>query len=202
MEELAAIYEKQLGEQNVRSLDDFRRARLGIDADAILPAAERARFLALPDSVEIRGREVAVRYDVEEADGASRAVARLTLPEKLARTLADEELPEFDRPYRFMVPRGQRGAARADTLDALREELERPFTQDEIAQLERAEERKRDERKQRKQERGARDAAREMRRSRSGADSDGERRRGPRTPYEKKSGRGPAPGRKRGRKRR
>jgi len=195
MEELASIYEAQLAEQGVRSLSDFRRARLGIDADAILPAAERERYMAMPDTVEIRGREILVRYDVEERDGATTAVARLTLPEKMARTLSEEELPAFDRPYRFVVTRGQRGAARGDTLDALRDELERPFTDDELLALERAADRKREERKQRRGERTARDAAREMKRSRSNA-SDEERRKGPRTPYEKSS-RGPAPRHKR-----
>jgi ATP-dependent helicase HrpA len=195
MEELAAIYEQQMAAQNVRSLADFRRARLGIDAEQILSAAERDKYLALPDSVEIRGREIPIRYDVEESDGAVRPVARLTLPEKVARSLAEEELPTFDRPFRFMVQRGQRGAARADTLDALREELDRPFTDEEIAQLERAADRKRDERKQQRQERTTREVAREMRRSRSGGESE-ERRKGPRTPY-KKSSRGPKPAHKR-----
>jgi ATP-dependent helicase HrpA len=200
MEELAALYERQLAEQDVRSYSDFRRARLGIDADAILPAAERERWMALPDVVEIRGREIPVRYDVEERDGATTPVARLTLPEKMARTLADEELPAFDRPFRFVVARGQRGAARAETLDVLRDELDRPFTDDELASLDRAAERKREERKQRRGERTARDAAREMKRNRTN-DSGEERRKGPRTPY-KKSSRGPAPKHKRGRKRR
>jgi ATP-dependent helicase HrpA len=188
MEELADLYERQLVEQGVRSLSDFRHARLSIDADAILPRAERQRYMALPDTVEIRGREVPVRYDVEEADGAQRPVASLALPEKLARSLAEEELPTFDRPFRFVVARGQRGAARGDTLDALREELDRPFTDQELAQLERAAEQRREERKQRRQERGAHQAARELRRSRASGDE--ERRRGPRTPY-RKSERGP-----------
>ena len=195
VEELAALYEQQLVEQNVRSLEDFRHARLGIDAEGILPAAARAEYLALPDFVEIRGREIPVRYDVEERDGAMRGVAKLTLPEKIARTLAEEELPEFDRPFRFVVARGQRGAARADTLDALREELDRPFTDQELQQLEKSAERRREERKQRRQQRGARDAAREMKRSRASSE-EGERRRGPRTPYQKSS-RGPKPPHKR-----
>ena len=156
-DELAAIYEKQLVEQNVRSYSDFRRARLGIDAESILPSAEREKYLALPDYVEIRGREVPIRYDVEESNGTVVGVARLQLPEKIARTLSDQELPRLDRPLRFVVPRGARGAARADDLDALREELDRPFTDEELAELDRQKDRQR---------RG-----------------EEERRRGPRTPY-------------------
>jgi ATP-dependent helicase HrpA len=143
LEELATIYEKQLTEQDVRSYSDFRRARLGIDADAIAPAHVRERYLSLPDAVDIRGREVPVRYDVEEDGGTQVGVARLHLPEKLARSLTDLELPALDRPLRFIVHRGARGAARATSLDALREELDRPFTDDEIASLDRADERRR-----------------------------------------------------------
>jgi hypothetical protein len=158
-EELAAIYKKQLQEQNVRSFSDFRRARLGIDAESIVPRRERERYMALPDFVEIRGREIPIRYDVEESPDGSRGVARLNLPEKIARTIAEEELPSLDRPLRFIVTRGARGAARADNLDALREELDRPFTNRELEELDRS-------------------AAR-----RRGSKGQHERRRGPRTPY-------------------
>jgi ATP-dependent helicase HrpA len=157
LEELAAIYERQLVEQDIRSYTDFRHARLGIDADAILPRAEREKYLALPDSIDIRGREVPLRYDVEESPGGAVGVVRLHLPEKVARTITESELPRLDRPLRFVVPRGARGAARASTLDDLREELDRPFTDQELAELDRAQDRKR---------RG-----------------EEERRRGPRTPY-------------------
>jgi ATP-dependent helicase HrpA len=165
--ELAAIYRRQLEEQKVRSYSDFRRARLSFDADAIVPRAERERYLALPDEVEIRGRGVPVRYDVEETPEGPRGVARLSLPEKIARTLVDEELPSFDRPLRFVVARGARGAARAATLDQLREELDRPFTDEEIEALDRSKDRHR------------------------GKRPENERRKGPRTPY---AGSGPGRG--------
>ena len=154
MQELTAIYEEQLAAQHVRSYSDFRRARLGIDADAILPRRERERYLDLPDSVEIRGREIPMRYDVEETPQGNRAVVRLQLPEKVARTLSESELPRFDRPVRFVVHRGRRGAARADTLDALRDELDRPFTDDEIAALDRSADRKRQDRTREDRKRG------------------------------------------------
>jgi hypothetical protein len=143
LEELATIYEQQLIAQNVRSYSEFRRARLGIDAEALVPASVRERYLALPDHVEIRGREIPVRYDVEEDGGGMVGVAQLHLPEKIARSVVEQELPALDRPLRFIVHRGARGAARASSLDALREELDRPFTDEEIAILDRAEERRR-----------------------------------------------------------
>jgi ATP-dependent helicase HrpA len=182
-EELASIYKQQLAAQNVRSFSDFRRARLGIDAEAIVPRHERERYLSLPDFVEIRGREIPIRYDVEESPEGAHGVARLNLPEKVARTMVEEELPSLDRPLRFIVTRGARGAARAETLNALREELDRPFTEAELAELDRSRQRKK-------------------------GDSE-ERRRGPRTPYvgSSRNGRdfnrggkrGPKRGKKRGR---
>ena len=79
-----------------------------------------------------------IDYDVEEVDGRPRGVARLRLPEKLARTLTEEELPALDRPVRFIVLRGPRGAVRATTLDELQEVLDRPWSPDEVATARRA----------------------------------------------------------------
>jgi hypothetical protein len=126
--ELTALYESKLA--SVNSLDEFRTADLTIDPDEIVPPDVRAKYLALPDAVRVRDREVPIEYDVEDAAGG---VARLRLPEKLARTLSESELPEFDRPLRFVVPRGQRGAVRAASLDELQELLDRPWMADEIS---------------------------------------------------------------------
>jgi hypothetical protein len=59
---------------------------------------------------------VDIEYDVEDPDGQPFGIARLRLPEKLARSMNDAEVPELDRPVRFVVIRGQRGAVRANTL--------------------------------------------------------------------------------------
>jgi len=123
MAELVALYESRLG--GVGSMDAFRSADLRIDADAIVPAAERARWMALPSSASVRGYDVPIEYDVDD-DGVG--VIRLRLPEKLARTLTAAELPELDRPLRFVVTRGQRGAVRASSLDELQELLDRPWS--------------------------------------------------------------------------
>jgi len=72
-------------------------------------------------------------YDVEEHDGRLVPVVRLRVPEKLARTMVQEEVPSLDRPVRFVVPRGQRGSVRADTLHDLQQKLDLPFTDDERA---------------------------------------------------------------------
>lgn len=142
--DLTAVYEAQLAD--LRSMSDFRHARVYVNADDFVPTAVRERYAALPSSVAVRDKEVEIQYDVEETPEGNVGVARLRLPEKLARTLTESELPALDRPLRFVVTRGVRGAARASTLDALQEELERPFTEQEIAEMDRAHEERRQER--------------------------------------------------------
>jgi hypothetical protein len=192
--ELTALYEQQLA--NLNSVTEFRHTPVFIDADAIVPRAVRERYAALPSSVEVRGKDVEIHYDVEESPEGNRGVARLRLPEKLARTLVDEELPVLDRPLRFIVTRGARGAARGATLGELQAELERPFTREEIAELERGHDERRRERHAKKRDAGVR---------RSGGELQAQRKHG-------KSGTGGTPkgdgrskfhgGAKRGRKRR
>jgi ATP-dependent helicase HrpA len=148
MPELTSLYEQQLA--NVNSMTDFRHARVDFDADAIVPREERERYAELPGSVEIRGKDVEIQYDVEEADSGVVGVARLRLPEKIARNVSEAELPTLDRPLRFIVTRGMRGAARASTLEELQDELDRPFTREEIESFERSKNRQRDERRERK----------------------------------------------------
>ncbi|HEY8310831.1 MAG TPA: DEAD/DEAH box helicase, partial [Gemmatimonadaceae bacterium] len=141
LDELTAVYESQLSAVN--SVEEFRNARLGINADDFVAPDVRERLSLLPDMMLVRDREAWIDYDVEERpDGSTFGVARLRLPEKIARTVTESELPVLDRPMRFTVVRGQRGAVRADTLDELQELLDRPWSADEIAQ-----ERKRDDRK-------------------------------------------------------
>jgi ATP-dependent helicase HrpA len=53
------------------------------------------------------------------------------IPEKVARGLAREELPELDRPVRFTVTRGGRGSVKADSLGEIGEALARPYTDEE-----------------------------------------------------------------------
>jgi hypothetical protein len=142
------LYEQQL--QSVTSMADFRHARVRIDADSIVPADVRQRYADLPSSIEMRGKDVEIQYDVEETEQGNVGVARLRLPEKLAKTLSEAELPKLDRPLRFVVTRGMRGAARGNTLEELQEELDRPFTREEIEDFERVKNRHRDERRDRK----------------------------------------------------
>lgn len=126
--ELADVYEQQLEEQGVDSLQSFRNAHLAVRTEDFIAPEEIARLRALPDSISLHGREVELEYDVEEKAGLPLGVIRLRLPEKLARTVTEEELPKLDRALRFVVSRGSRGAVRADSLDELQELLEGPWT--------------------------------------------------------------------------
>ena len=129
--ELTTWYAQRMGD--ARSWEDIRAIPLLLDRRDFLNDAQLAAARALPGAVEIRDRTVGIDYDVEELDGGRVPVARLRLPEKLARTLVPEELPVLDRALRFVVPRGQRGAVRADDLLALQDKLDLPFTDEERA---------------------------------------------------------------------
>jgi hypothetical protein len=200
-QELAALYREQL--RGVRSLDELRARPLRLDLDALVPPPVRDEYLALPDVVDLRGRDVEIQYDVEEAEGGALAgVARLRLPEKLARTLVAEEVPELDRPVRFVVLRGPRGAVRADSLDELQERLDLPWSPDEADAGAGRGGRDRDDdtREYRRRERDERTTANALRRNAQGERAPGGRgpARGPGRGPKRGPGAGPA-GRRRGR---
>jgi hypothetical protein len=189
--ELAALYEEQI--RGVRSLEELRARPLRLDLDALVPPHVREEYLALPDVADVRGRDVEIQYDVEEGeDGAPVGVARLRLPEKLARTLVAEEVPELDRPVRFVVLRGPRGAVRAASLDELQERLDLPWSPDEADAGDGPGERDaasgRDHRRREREERTTANAIR-----RHGRD-DGRERGGPPRGPGRGPGRGPARG--------
>ena len=171
LSDLTAWYEERLAP--IGAMADFRDARFNLDADAIVPREVRERYAALPDTAIIRDREVDIEYDIEESDAGLTAVARLRLPEKLARTLTNAEVPALDRPVRFIVIRGQRGAIRADTIEELQEALSRPWSPDETDDVPVSEHESPDELR-------ARELAAETRRGRRPRESRGRRERGAR----------------------
>jgi ATP-dependent helicase HrpA len=173
--ELAALYLKRMGA--IDSLTAFKNADLDLagELEALSPRAERATYDALPGSVQIRDRDVEIDYDVEEENGLSVGVARLRVPEKVARSLTAEEVPALDRPVRFVVARGQRGSVRARTLDELQTLLDAPWTEEEVARFNR----KRDEQREANRGRGraAHDAKRGLREEQSRGQRPGRRER-------------------------
>jgi hypothetical protein len=130
LSDLTEWYYERLG--GISSMNDFRNGRFVLDADDIVPREVRDRYAHLPETAIIRDREIDIEYDVEEKDGQLTGVARLRLPEKLARNVTEGELPALDRPLRFVVIRGQRGAVRADSLSELQDALEQPWSPDEV----------------------------------------------------------------------
>jgi hypothetical protein len=147
LSDVVGWYEQRLA--GITSMNDFRNTRFTLDPDEIVPREIRERYADLPGVVVIRDREIDIEYDVEENDGQLTGVARLRLPEKLARNLSEEELPVLDRPLRFVVIRGQRGAIRADLLEDLQDQLDRPWSPDEVDESPYAEHQSRDERRAR-----------------------------------------------------
>ncbi len=129
--ELAAWYESQLGD--ARTMQEYRAAPLRFNADEFVSREVRERLAELPGAIEVRGRTCPLYYEVDESAGVPAGVVRVVMPEKVARGLVAEELPALDRPLRFTVTRGARGAVKADSLDELHEALARPWTDDEAA---------------------------------------------------------------------
>ena len=136
--ELTAWYEAQLSD--AWTYDDVRALPLKLDRREFITDEQIAAARIIPDAAAVRDRTVELEYDIEERDGVQTAVVRYCLPEKLARTVIAEELPVLDRPIRFKVMRGQRGAVRADDLDTLQQRLDDPYTDEERSREQQARE--------------------------------------------------------------
>jgi ATP-dependent helicase HrpA len=108
--------------RDARSYSDFMETDLRLDADAWVPREERARWRALPDTVELGGDDYPLDYALED----DLAVVRVRIPEKAIWQLREDELPVLDRPLRWTVLRGKREAVRADTLEEARELAAQP----------------------------------------------------------------------------
>jgi ATP-dependent helicase HrpA len=175
--ELTALYLRRL--EHVDSLTAFKAADLDLSAEleALSPRAERAKFDALPTKVSVRDRDVEIGYDVEDVNGVPMGIARLQLPEKVARTLTDVEVPVLDRPVRFVVYRGQRGQVRAATLEQLQTLLDAPWTDDEVARFNRKREEQREATRAHGRDAMARQAKRGLREGRGSAGRPGKRER-------------------------
>jgi len=128
--DLTAWYAGQLA--SARNLQEYRAAPMRFSADDFVSRAIRHELMALPGAAEIRERTVPMHYEVEETPDGPLGVARLVMPEKVARGLIAEELPEIDRPLRFTVTRGARGNVKAASIDELHDALERPYTDSEV----------------------------------------------------------------------
>ncbi len=167
--ELGSLYERRLAD--VGTLTAFKAIdlALGEELEALSPRALRRTYDALPSRVSVRDREVEIDYDVEEENGLRTGVARLRLPEKIARSLTEGEVPALDRPVRFVVARGQRGSVRARTLAELQSLLDAPWSEEEVARFNRKRDEQREANRQQGRHRGTAEAKRGLREGRGGA---------------------------------
>ena len=100
----------------VASWSEFQTRRIELLLREFVPDQDRERLERLPGAVPLLGDATAVEYDVERGVG----VVRLRLREGQARRLTVADLPDFDRPVRFRVVRGDDPPLDAETLDGLR----------------------------------------------------------------------------------
>ena len=112
---LTAYFEEKL--QAVSSYSEFTNTSLPIDLDTFIPKAVRKKWLALPDSIALKGMEHPLDYAVEDGVG----IARARIPEKLLWQLSDSDLPAMDRPLHWTILRGKKGAVRASSLEEAKE---------------------------------------------------------------------------------
>ncbi|BCM92894.1 hypothetical protein IAD21_04778 [Abditibacteriota bacterium] len=125
--ELASLYEEQLNAQNITSLSAFRNAPLEVRVSDFVSDEDRAHLWSLPGQVKVARQPVEIAYDIEpQPDSSLLPVARLRLPEKLARRLSPYDLPELDRPLRFAALRSNHDELRATTLEELQRLLDAP----------------------------------------------------------------------------
>jgi ATP-dependent helicase HrpA len=106
--------------EDVSSWEEFQRTHVVLDVGALVPPAERSHLDALPSSVRIHGDVVALEYAVRDL----KPVVRVMLREGQARRLRPGELPVMDRPIVYAV-RKEGSVLNADSIDALREQLDR-----------------------------------------------------------------------------
>lgn len=118
---LRARLRSQLEAEGVDSWESFIRSRVSLDPAQLVDEAERERLAALPEGIRIKGDVVRLDYEVQQGEG----IARVTLREGQARRASEGDLPRLDRPLRFAVRRGNHPPVLADSLDELREALDR-----------------------------------------------------------------------------
>ncbi|HET6764663.1 MAG TPA: hypothetical protein VFH27_13355 [Longimicrobiaceae bacterium] len=105
----------------VNSYADFLEAEVRLAPDELVPAEERAKWMALPDSIELLGRTFPLDYHME----GSTAVVRARIPAALLEQLDEDDVPKLDRPLRWTILRGKKEAVRAESLSEAREMMER-----------------------------------------------------------------------------
>ncbi|CAN5760654.1 hypothetical protein BH23GEM5_BH23GEM5_26610 [soil metagenome] len=107
---------------DVNSYSEFLTTNLRVDPDDLIPAAERARWAALPDTITLVGDE----YPLDYAFEGDTPVVRARITAKLLPQISERDLPAFDRPLHWTVVRGKKDAIRAATLAEARTLMDAP----------------------------------------------------------------------------
>jgi hypothetical protein len=110
---VAARLDSQL--RGVGSWADLQSRRIQLDPSMELDQATRSRLDRLPATIHLLGDATALEYQIERGQ----PVVRIRLREGQARRLTLDQLPEFDRPVRFLVARGAEPPVEAESLDSL-----------------------------------------------------------------------------------
>jgi hypothetical protein len=121
---VAAASDEALGEMlaqklaGVNSFADFMETSLRVDPDAIVPRAERERWMALPSEIELDEETYPLDYSVEDGVG----VVRARIPAKLVYRIEDADVPvlETGRPLQWTVVRGKKDPIQAESIEAAR----------------------------------------------------------------------------------
>ena len=119
--QLVQLIRAQLDAEGVNSWESFIRAAAELEVPALVESAVRDRLDALPSSIRIKGDAVPMTYEVHQGAPA----VRITLREGQARRVRSPELPVADRQLLFAVRRGNHPPLLADSLEELREVLQR-----------------------------------------------------------------------------
>ncbi|HET8762631.1 MAG TPA: hypothetical protein VFM12_04405 [Gemmatimonadales bacterium] len=119
--QLQRILRGELEAEGVKSWETFIRAGLALDVAALVDARTREQLDALPSSVRIKGDVVPLTYEIHNGQPA----VRLTLREGQARRVRPGDLPTTDRRLLFAVRRGNHPPLLAESLEQLREGMDR-----------------------------------------------------------------------------
>jgi hypothetical protein len=119
--QLEQMIRAQLDAEGVKSWDSFIRASVTLDASALVDVRTRDDLDALPSSVRVKGDVVPLTYELHDGQPG----VRMTLREGQARRIRPGDLPATDRRLLFAVRRGNHPPLVAESLEQLREGLQK-----------------------------------------------------------------------------
>ncbi|HET8633565.1 MAG TPA: DEAD/DEAH box helicase [Gemmatimonadales bacterium] len=119
--QLRRILRAELEADGVKSWETFIRASVMLDVAALVDPRTGEQLDALPSSARVKGDVVPLTYEIHDGQPA----VRLTLREGQARRVRPGDLPATDRRLLFAVRRGNHPPLEAESLEQLREGMDR-----------------------------------------------------------------------------